>query len=82
MPLELSDDHKLLRSTVREFAEQEIAPGAGRQAFLSASAGQSYQPLQPGDLFGQKVSLLPLQKAGSILVELSAKLGRAHGVLR
>jgi short/branched chain acyl-CoA dehydrogenase len=28
MPLELSDDHKLLRSTVREFAEQEIAPVA------------------------------------------------------
>jgi short/branched chain acyl-CoA dehydrogenase len=28
MPLDLSDDHKLLRSTVREFAEQEIAPVA------------------------------------------------------
>jgi short-chain 2-methylacyl-CoA dehydrogenase len=28
VPLELSDDHKLLRSTVREFAEQEIAPVA------------------------------------------------------
>ncbi|HEY6398658.1 MAG TPA: acyl-CoA dehydrogenase family protein [Solirubrobacteraceae bacterium] len=28
MPLELSDDHKLLRSTVREFAEQEIGPVA------------------------------------------------------
>jgi short/branched chain acyl-CoA dehydrogenase len=28
MALELSDDHRLLRSTVREFAEQEIAPVA------------------------------------------------------
>jgi short/branched chain acyl-CoA dehydrogenase len=28
VPIELSDDHKLLRSTVREFAEQEIAPVA------------------------------------------------------
>jgi hypothetical protein len=31
-------------------AEQEIAPGPGRQAFLSASEGQSYQPLQPGEI--------------------------------
>ncbi len=29
MVLDLSDDHRLLRSTVREFAEQEIAPVAG-----------------------------------------------------
>lgn len=28
MRLELSDDHALLRNTVREFAEQEIAPVA------------------------------------------------------
>jgi hypothetical protein len=55
----------LLSPQWREVAQQEIAPGAGRQAFIAASQGQTYRPLTPGQIVQpvgfQVVSYTPAQ---------------------
>ncbi len=52
MQLELSDDHTLLRNTVREFAEQEIAPVAEELDRTKAFPYEIVQRLAELDLMG------------------------------